>query len=271
MGIDAVVLLRPKNKKLLRKHAKALTPLDDGTVLFSTYMRYAAFEAEPEQARRYLEAELGAPLAKVQDDSRGALVFPDISEPRAKTYAGIIDEVEDGAFWLPLDGSADAGAHAAHVAAKREAAAEKLAGQQGSFLAAVENLMARDVPPDAPDAAALLARLGELAGSFVKLRPDTHVWCVLVKRKKAIAKSALEGATNDVHVLPDKSTAIYGTNYEDLDSLAWRLADQYTAWTSEHEDKRGIPAFGSDAFARVRRAREEGQSALEEALINIRL
>jgi hypothetical protein len=47
MGIDAVALLRPKKKAMLRKHANHLTPLEDGSVLFLTLMRYRDFEADP--------------------------------------------------------------------------------------------------------------------------------------------------------------------------------------------------------------------------------
>jgi hypothetical protein len=274
MGIDAVAILHPKDPKKIRAHidphepGTLLVPLEDGTILFHSFMRFGSLENEPGTVRQWLEQTFGKDLPLVHDDPRGVLVFPDICEPRAQKYDALVKEVESAGFWVPLDDSATAVGHAEKARATQKAARDSFNESSASFLAKIEDLMKRNVDPSAPEAQALLGELGALTGGFV-IREGVAVRCVLVKRKTPLV---VREQVNEVATLPDSSTAIFTVDMGDLDDFSWRLAQYYSHWLDEHVDKRGVPTFPSDAFKRVRLAKsyEDALELLGEKVTFIR-
>jgi hypothetical protein len=260
MGIDAVALLRPKSKSVLRKHTRQLIPLDDGSVLLLTGIRCREFEADTAKARAYLEATFGCPLHKLHDDARGVLMFTDLAEPGATTYDGVVAEIRaqgDG-FWVPLTDAPEAGLHALREAkAKAKANAKRSGGREGLFFP----FGAREALTDAPLFAGKAAQLEELAGTFVRIAPDTEVWCLLVRRKTPLPSRALTRVAQGFLVFADKSTAIHAKYIESLDAVATRLSNEYAPWIAEHDDARGIPVFKWGVFHRL-----EGASSYNDAL-----
>lgn len=258
MGIDAVALLRPRDPRKLRHCAAQLVALDDGAVLFRTFLRHDALEADPTEARLVLEGVLRGALATLHDDARGVFLFPDICEPSATTYDALLAELQDAGFWVPLDDSPEAAARArAAKQAKAEAQARRGADMR-EFGALARTLTLADLDADP----GLVAKLQAMAESIVRIRPGTAVWCVLVRRRTPFDPG--RESVNEVLTLPDGATAVHGVNLEDLDSLAWRLADVCPAWTSEHDDPRGVPAFSAEALGRVRDA-----ASYEDALARL--
>lgn len=245
MGIDAIALLRPKKKSLLRRHSELLVPLEGGGVLFRTLMRYRDFEAEPETARAFLESELGCPLEEVQDDARGVLVFSDVAEPRATTYDDVVEEIGEDGFWVPLDGSRSARARAM-AATKKSKRGEPRRNPFAPFVGM------KEPPTDAPAFSGDVAELEQLAGAFVRIGPGTEVWCLLVRRRTPLP--SLAGMARGTAILADKSTAIHGKYMETLDDVSTRLANEYAPWIAEHDDPRGVPVFRYGAFHHVEAA-----------------
>ena len=76
-----------------------LRPLDDGSVSIFTGLRFhdrdLAFSI-----RSWLHAYFGDALARIHDDPRGVFVSPDVCEPRAKTYEGVIAELKDAGRFI---------------------------------------------------------------------------------------------------------------------------------------------------------------------------
>ncbi len=263
VGIDAVALVRPKKRAVLRKHARLLRPLKDGSVLVLTLMRYRDFEADPASARAYLESMLGCALAEVQDDARGVLMFSDVAEPRATTYGGVVAEIEAecAGFWVPLDDSPAAAVHAARAAAAKDARiAKRLGGVKDPF----SPFGAREVPTDAPLFTGDVAQLEQLAGSFIRIAPDAEVWCLLVRRSTPLRSRALARMTRGVVVLADETVAIHAKYLEGLDAVATRLSNEYAPWIAEHDDPRGVPVFRMGVLHRV-----QGASSYEDALVRL--
>src|SRR5690348_5107163 len=110
MGIDAVCVLKLKKngRKLLKQRLEAagvslscLKPLEKSAVLFSTFLRFGDAAKEPAELHAHLSALFGNDLARIHDDARGVLVFPDACEPRGRTYAAVVSEVEAAGVWIP--------------------------------------------------------------------------------------------------------------------------------------------------------------------------
>jgi hypothetical protein len=101
MGIDAVAVLKimalpaPKTEvgtSHFVQHA------GDATLLH-TMERYDA--AAPDEHALTLRRILGDALDRHHDD-RGILFFPDVYEPRGRTYSAIVREVGGGGVWAPI-------------------------------------------------------------------------------------------------------------------------------------------------------------------------
>jgi hypothetical protein len=94
MGIDAIALLKgvhftfPTHLRVERL---------EGAVLVHTGLRFGGALDEMAFA---LRAALGDAL-DVHDDPRGVFVLPDMAEPRATTYEGVIAEVAEAGEWVP--------------------------------------------------------------------------------------------------------------------------------------------------------------------------
>jgi hypothetical protein len=133
MGIDAVFLLRVNSKAVFREcfarmglPDACLDPLDDGTVLLSTMQTYgSAFEL-----RTILAHAFGGALADVHDDPRGVLAFPDVCEPKARSYDAIVAEIGSAGVWLPLDPPSQ----------------EEMLARMASMLEEVDELVLRPTP-----------------------------------------------------------------------------------------------------------------------------
>jgi hypothetical protein len=95
MGIDAVALLRGSGHALSpRLHVRTL----QDAVLVSTGMR---FGGAPDELGLALRAAVGDALDG-HDDPRGVFVLPDVAEPRARTYEGVIAEIGEAGEWVPI-------------------------------------------------------------------------------------------------------------------------------------------------------------------------
>ena len=146
MGIDAVAVLHLPFEEITRE----LTPHDEaaGTyrsptgapvlivaaadaTLVHTLVR---FGSEPDELGLALRLLLGD-LVDRHPDERGIFVFPDVAEPKARSYHEVLDEIGEAGFWVPR-------VPADHVP-KRIAQAEP-----GSLEAAVRDMMAA-LPPGA--------------------------------------------------------------------------------------------------------------------------
>lgn len=144
MGIDAVAVLRimalpaPKTEvgtSYFVEHA------GDATLLH-TMDRYEGLA--PDEHALAVRRILGDALDRHQDE-RGILFFPDVYEPRGRTYTAIVREIGGGGFWAPVV-SAD------HVPARITAAAPgsieelvaeamRVMGPEGRGLVEVAQLM----------------------------------------------------------------------------------------------------------------------------------
>jgi hypothetical protein len=101
MSIDAVALLR------IAKLAAPTTPAGGQHVirhrgnasLLHTFDRF-----DPEHADEHALAlrKLLGPALDAHDDPRGVLFFPDVAEPRAKSYEKLVKELGGAGVWAPL-------------------------------------------------------------------------------------------------------------------------------------------------------------------------
>lgn len=95
MGIDAVVLLKG--------NAEGLPPglhvrrLADGVLVHGG----VSFGGEPDEHAMWIRASLGDALAG-HDDDRGVFVLPDVAEPRATTYEGVVEEIGEAGMWVQV-------------------------------------------------------------------------------------------------------------------------------------------------------------------------
>jgi hypothetical protein len=110
MSIDAVALFRPRKLAALQPYLDLdedseesnglyAEALDDGSVLVHTFQSYAAFEASPLEGRAWL-SQFGEDLPLVHDDARGFLFFPDVCEPRGRTYEAVVAEIASAGVWI---------------------------------------------------------------------------------------------------------------------------------------------------------------------------
>ena len=76
-----------------------LRPLADGSVSIFTGMRF--HDRDMAYAiRSWLHSYFGDALGRIHDDPRGVFVSPDVCEPRAKTYEGVIAELKDAGRFI---------------------------------------------------------------------------------------------------------------------------------------------------------------------------
>lgn len=146
MGIDTDVLLRIRDRKALRNALQAhaarkrkewadqgreaeyeellrdgydptplIRPLDDGSALIFTGLRF--HDEDMEFAIRFwLDEHFGSALGAIHDDPRGVFVSPDICEPKARTYDGVIEELaKAGRFINPAPPTAEEREQRAHA------------------------------------------------------------------------------------------------------------------------------------------------------------
>jgi len=101
MGIDAVALLRIANLAAPQTAfgIKYLIIQRGDASLLHTMVRFDSLA--PDEHALGLRKLLGAELDRHQDE-RGILFFPDVAEPRGKSYEGIVREMAEVACWAPI-------------------------------------------------------------------------------------------------------------------------------------------------------------------------
>lgn len=93
MGIDAIALLKGKGLPLPeRLHAQQL---DDATLVHTG----VGFGGDLEMLAHGVRTSVGDALDR-HDDPRGVFVLPDVAEPKARTYDGVIAEVGEAGEWV---------------------------------------------------------------------------------------------------------------------------------------------------------------------------
>lgn len=141
MGIDALVLLRPRDPTLLRgvldPEADSVDVLDDGSLLLSTFASYGDVEQDVEAGREVL-SRYGQALVDAHDDERGVLFIPDVCEPRGRTYEAVVAETERASTWVPAR---------IFTEEEREARDAQMMSEVEAILAASQALGQRDRGP----------------------------------------------------------------------------------------------------------------------------
>jgi hypothetical protein len=104
VGIDAVALLRIAKLKAPRTElgAKLLVQHRLDATLLHTFQRFDGVAADEHALS--LRQLLGAELDR-HDDPRGILIFPDICEPKARSYEALVAEIADAGVWAPSVGA----------------------------------------------------------------------------------------------------------------------------------------------------------------------
>jgi hypothetical protein len=107
MPITALCLLHvaPNDPNIPARTALRVERLDDALLVHTGQ----DFAAEPEQLAAAVHALLGGALLGLHDDERGIFFLPDVAAPRARSYAGVIDEVGEGGLWAPPPSAAGGG------------------------------------------------------------------------------------------------------------------------------------------------------------------
>lgn len=95
MSIDALALL--KGHDLPLPSGLLLRTLDDGVLVY-THQRFGGDLEELGTTLRHL---LGAAL-DTHDDPRGVFIIPDVADPKAQSYDGVIEEIGEAGEWAPL-------------------------------------------------------------------------------------------------------------------------------------------------------------------------
>jgi hypothetical protein len=254
MGIDAVALLRVRPRETLRERLVAargapptLAPLDDGSVLWSTHVRFGTASRDQLALRAMLTHLCGDDPAPIHDDPRGVLFFPDVAEPRARSYDGVVAEVEGAGVWIPAAPLspeelerfeadfmaevnrllADPGALQAEMTARLQRAQSVLLGPVDLQHVAVEGLKTRGLDLSAGVSA-----------------------CVLINRHQPLP-TPLAGA-NQVHALPDGAQVIVTTRFaSDRAMVAEQLGAEHASWLDGHSDGRGVLLFGDKLLDEV--------------------
>jgi hypothetical protein len=161
MSIDAVALLRGRDLPL--PAGILLKTLDDGVLVFTL----ARFSADLEQMALAVRLRLGDALDAHRDE-RGVFLLPDVAEPRATTYEGVIAEVGEAGVWAPV-------VAAGHVpAAFVNAPSGSFAAVMGEVMGALggdamATLMAAAAKGDPAAMAAAQAKLVEALGGEDKV------------------------------------------------------------------------------------------------------
>jgi hypothetical protein len=255
MGIDAVFLLRPKKPSLLKgvvdPETASVRVLDDGSLLFSTFTRYREIEADRDAGR----AMLSTALADAHDDRRGVLFFPDVCEPRGRSYDAVVQEVEAAGVWIPARPLTDAEveARAARMVAEVEAiVAASQALQRGEPID--PEMAARLNPPPGPSLgdlqqkmAALLSTPEAMAGLEAAFAMGSAVVLLQRPSRKPLAATYPGLSVNEQRALADGALVVHTDRggSEGAEMVALALGESLQEWVSEHTDARGVPVFMS--------------------------
>ncbi len=251
MGIDAVFLLQVKSKPAFRDAFArmglpdaCLDPLDDGTVLLSTMQAYgSAFEL-----RTMLAHAFGGALEEMHDDARGVLAFPDVCEPKARSYEAIVAEIGAAGVWLPLEAPTQ----------------EEMLARMASMLEEVDELVLRPTPTkmdvtaaqDKQELEAELKRLGHesleamLSSVATRAGDDVSFACLLVQAKREPDAELRD--VNATHRLADGTWVLVTMRLSTATELiGLSLGEEWKPWLAEHSDTRGVLVFSATHLSRV--------------------
>jgi hypothetical protein len=95
MGIKAIGLLRVRGFSCPTRRVESL---EDAVLLYTE----ADFADEPLALSLAVRALVGDLLDSEHRDPRGIFFVPDVVVPKARSYAGVIEEIGDGGVWGPL-------------------------------------------------------------------------------------------------------------------------------------------------------------------------
>jgi len=247
MGIDAVALLRVKSRQVLRERLleagvaeSLLVPLNDGSALLSTLVRFGDPRTNQPGLRLMLTRLFEGDLPRIHDDPRGVLVFPDVCEPRGRSYDAVVAEVEAAGVWVstePLSSAELAAEEAGQLAEVNRLMADPSALQA--------ELKARLGLPEMIDLAAIAAHLE----SRFKGDEGAHA-CVLIEPRSPLPKPLPD--SNAVHALADGAQAVVTTRFAgDFEMIAMQLGNEHAAWLAGHRDARGVCVFGDRFLTEV--------------------
>ena len=133
--------------------------LEDGLLLHTPL----PFGDDPEELAAAVRSVLGEPLASEHRDARGVFLIPSAAAPRARTYAGVVDEVGEGGVWVEWSAPQPTAAGVPDLSGM-------LGGMLGSmpgFAAAAASL--RDNPDALQQASAALPGLLQQPGALADL------------------------------------------------------------------------------------------------------
>jgi hypothetical protein len=262
MGIDAVILLRPKTPQALRgvldPERDTVDVLDDRALLLSTFIGYRAIEADPDEGRAIL-THYGDALVRAHDDDRGILFFPDLLEPKGRTYDTIVAQVGASGTWVPACtlNPAELRARQAKTRAEVErllAMSEKL--QRGEPVPEIGIPKVPALEDAQAQLSALLSGPNVLERLVATMSEGTAV--LLIQRPSRRALTATYGGLHETgaFALPDGTWVIPtdrgGSDAEEMAALA--LGESLREWVDEHRDPRGVPTFRSSRLDVVRSA-----------------
>jgi hypothetical protein len=266
--------------------------LDDGSVLVHTFQSYAAFEQSPIEGRAWL-SQFGADLPLVHDDPRGFLFFPDVAEPSGRTYEAVVKEIGSAGIWIPAAAltaeemrAREAGMVAQIEAIQRGEGGDDEAEEEGETpfnmdaLPALAQQMMASLGLGSPEGPTdlqgmmealqkqLMGAMGgqgggfEIGGGALDEGGFDAVVLLLKRTTPLVLVGDAEHDVNDVTTLADGTAVVHTTAViAAREMVALRLAEEHAAWTSEHDDARGIPSFGASHLEAI-----EGAASYEAAL-----
>jgi len=157
MPITAICLLKVPSLPLPSEGPVRAEKLDDSVLLHTTL----DFADDPEDVAGAVRSLLGESLADQHDDQRGVFLIPSVAAPKARSYAGVIEEVADGGVWAPWE-TADEDVGLPLSAA---GGGPELAGLLGSMLGGMSpGMLAQAAASLKDDPSALQAAAAQLPG-----------------------------------------------------------------------------------------------------------
>lgn len=296
MGVDTDVLLRVRDRgalsEALEAHARAdrkawtdhergpeydklrddghdptppLRPLSDGSVSIFTGHRFHDADADF-TIRCWLWAHFGSALPRIHDDPRGVFVFPDVCEPRAETYEGIVEELASvGRFVDPSPPTDEERAtRAREIAELIEGVRLRHQGAPAAvvsepplegFAAVLSKLVGRDISVD------LAAVMGRVTAGVAA--DPLGVGRVAVLVPAVVADVVHSGCRLDVDEridLRDGSAILVTTRFGDDDMPAVDLAETLAAAGVDRQRVGPLPFFRESLVEAV-----EGEATFESA------
>jgi hypothetical protein len=255
MGIDALLVIRPKKPSLLRgvlSDADSVDVLEDGTLLLSTFVRFAEIQGDPDAAALVL-TRYGQALLDAHDEPRGFLCFPDVCEPKQRTYDALVAALGDAAIWIPARILTEA---------EQEARLQATLAEVGRLVALAQQVQTAPLPVAidsirvqehvVAQMAAFLEAPGVEDALTAMADQSGEIWAsatMLLQRpsKRPLTATSVGVGVNELRTLADGAVIVVtdraGGDRNEMCALA--LGGDLTEWVAEHTDTRGVPCFPS--------------------------